>query len=183
MKINVKRFLKKYLFFIITLIILGILFIFKYNAGLKAVDTVIYNLRETLIVLPPIFILIGLLDVWVSKETMIRLMGEGSGFKGIALAFFIGIMTIGPLYTVWPIAIILMRKHVKFSNIMVLIGASAAIRIPMFLFEISSLGYKFALIRLFLNILVVLIIAYIMEGLIKKDEINVIYKKAENLLD
>ena len=32
-----------------------------------------------------IFILIGLLDVWTPKETMIKLMGEGSGFMGILI--------------------------------------------------------------------------------------------------
>jgi uncharacterized membrane protein YraQ (UPF0718 family) len=178
---KLKIFLKQYLFFIITLVLLGILFIFKYEAGLKAADIIIYSFKEVLIALPPIFILIGLLDVWVSKETMIRLMGESSGFKGAILSFLIGIMTIGPLYSVWPIAVVFMKKHVKFSNIIVLIGASSAIRIPMFLFEISSLGYKFALTRLVLNIMVVLIIAYIMGILIKKNEVSKIYKKAENL--
>jgi len=179
--LNIKKFLKSYIFFIITVLLLGVLFIFKYDAGLKAVDVVVYSFKEILLALPPIFILIGLLDVWISKETMIKLMGEDSGFKGIALSFFIGIMTIGPLYSVWPIAIVFMKKHVKFSNIIILIGASAAIRIPMFLFEISSLGYKFALVRLVLNILVVILIAYTMGILIKKDEIAALYKKAETL--
>jgi uncharacterized membrane protein YraQ (UPF0718 family) len=41
-------------------------------------------------VIPPIFVLLGLLDVWVQRETMIKLMGEKSGFVGIALAFFLG---------------------------------------------------------------------------------------------
>jgi uncharacterized membrane protein YraQ (UPF0718 family) len=51
----------------------------------------------------------------------------------------------------------------------------------MLLFEMSALGFKFALLRLALNIPVIIIIAYIMGILIKKDEINVIYKKAEDL--
>ncbi|MDP3011899.1 MAG: hypothetical protein Q8N27_04205 [Candidatus Hydromicrobium sp.] len=37
----------------------------------------IYSSKEMLFVLPPIFILIGLLDVWVDKENMIKLM-EGT---------------------------------------------------------------------------------------------------------
>ena len=43
------------------------------------------NLLEMASVLPPIFILLGLLDVWVERETMVRYMGEGSGLKGAAL--------------------------------------------------------------------------------------------------
>ena len=73
---NLKYFLKQYLFFLITLVLLGILFIFKFDAGLKATDVVIYSFKEMLLVLPPIFILIGLLDVWIPKETMIKINGR-----------------------------------------------------------------------------------------------------------
>jgi uncharacterized membrane protein YraQ (UPF0718 family) len=177
---NFKNFLKQYLFFIITLIALGVLFIFKFDSGLKATDVIIYSFKEILLVLPPIFILIGLLDVWIPKETMIRLMGEGSGFKGILLAFLFGTVAAGPLYAAFPVAIVFMKKHVKFSNIIILIGAWSSTKIPMLLFEMSALGFKFALIRLALNILVIIIIAYIMSILIKKDEIAALYKKAEN---
>jgi uncharacterized membrane protein YraQ (UPF0718 family) len=178
---NLKYFLKQYLFFIITLVLLGILFIFKFDAGLKATDVIIYSFKEMLLVLPPIFILIGLLDIWIPKETMIRLMGEGSGFKGILLAFLFGTVAAGPLYAAFPVAIVFMKKHVKFSNIIILMGAWSATKIPMLLFEMSALGFKFALLRLALNILVIIIIAYVMGILIKKDEVIAIYKKAEDL--
>jgi uncharacterized membrane protein YraQ (UPF0718 family) len=41
-----------------------------------------------LLVIPPIFILLGLLDVWVPKEK-VKFMGEGSGLKGVLLAIFL----------------------------------------------------------------------------------------------
>jgi uncharacterized membrane protein YraQ (UPF0718 family) len=134
-----------------------------------------------LLVLPPIFILIGLLDVWIPKETMIRLMGEGSGFKGILLAFLFGTVAAGPLYAAFPVAIVFMKKHVKFSNIIILMGAWGATKIPMLLFEMTALGFKFALLRLVINIPVIIIIAYVMGILIKKDEIEAIYEKANKL--
>jgi len=174
-------FLKQYLFFIITLILLGILFIFNFDAGLKATDVVIYSFKEMLLVLPPIFILIGLLDVWIPKETMIRLMGEGSGIKGILLAFLFGTVAAGPLYAAFPVAIVFMKKRVKFSNIIILLCAWGATKIPMLLFEMTALGFKFALLRLAINIPVIILIAYLMGILIKKDEIAAIYEKANDL--
>jgi len=48
------------------------------------------SLLEMLSNLPPIFVLLGLLDVWVQRETMIKYMGEGSGAKGTLLAFILG---------------------------------------------------------------------------------------------
>ena len=157
------------------------LFIFKFDAGLKATDVIVFSFKEILLVLPPIFILIGLLDVWIPKEIMIKHLGEESGFKGIVLSFLLGIFAAGPLYAAFPIAAVFMKKHVKFSNIIIFIGAWSTTKIPMFLFEISALGFKFALTRFVINILVITIIAYIMGILIKKEEINTIYKKAENL--
>ena len=51
---------------------------------------------EMLSVIPPIFILLGLLNVWVQRETMIKLMGEKSGILGILIAFFLGSAAAGP---------------------------------------------------------------------------------------
>jgi uncharacterized membrane protein YraQ (UPF0718 family) len=178
---NLKNNLKKYLFFIITLVFLGVLFAFDFTKGLKASDIIIYSFKEILLVLPPIFILIGLLDVWIPKESMMKHLGEESGLKGIILSFLLGIFAAGPLYAAFPIAAVFMKKQVKFFNIIIFIGAWSTTKIPMFLFEISSMGYKFALLRLVLNIFVIVAIAYLVGILVNKDDIDLIYKKAENL--
>lgn len=112
---------------------------------------------------------------------MIKFMGEGSGFKGILLAFFFGSVAAGPLYGAFPVAVVFMKKQVKFSNIIILMGAWSTTKILMLLFEMSSLGFKFALLRLGINIFVIIIIAYVMGLIIKKDEITAIYEKANNL--
>lgn len=51
------------------------------------------TLKQCFLTIPPIFILIGLMDVWIKKEIFIKHMGEDSGFKGIMWAFILG--TIG----------------------------------------------------------------------------------------
>lgn len=58
--------------------------------GLEAIDTVKFSFKEMITILPPIFILMGLLDVWVPKDTMSRFMGEDSAFLGILLSFLLG---------------------------------------------------------------------------------------------
>ena len=64
----------------------------------KALDSMAFQTKTMLLVIPPIFILLGLLDVWVPREKMIRYMGEGSGVKGTVLAFLLGSFAAGPLY-------------------------------------------------------------------------------------
>ncbi|MEZ4626608.1 MAG: hypothetical protein R2912_00335 [Eubacteriales bacterium] len=59
-------------------------------------STTIDSFKEMLSVLPPIFILLGLLDVWVDPLTMIKYTGKGSGFKGVLIAFLLGSAAAGP---------------------------------------------------------------------------------------
>ncbi|GIM27570.1 permease [Clostridium polyendosporum] len=175
------NFIKRYKFFIVTICILGIITIVNRNLGLKALSIAGYSFKEMALVIPPVFILLGLLDVWVPRELMVKYMGEGSGIKGILLSIFIGSAAAGPLYGAFPVAAVFMKKGVKFSNILIFIGAWSTTKIPMFLFEISSLGSRFAITRLLIDIPGIIIIAYILYYIVSKDEVRKIYNNAENL--
>ena len=176
-----KELLKKYRFFIGTVILIGILTIFNSSLGFKSFSIAAYSFKEMALVIPPVFLLLGLLDVWVPRETMMKYMGEGSGVKGIILSILLGSAAAGPLYGAFPIAAVFMKKGVKFSNIMIFIGAWSTTKIPMFIFEMSALGSKFAVTRLVIDIPGIIIIAYLLEAFISKDEVKKMYEKAETL--
>ena len=74
-----KKLLKRYRYFIGTIIAVGILTIFNYNLGMKSFSIAAYSFKEMALVIPPVFVLLGLLDIWVPREMMIKYMGEGSG--------------------------------------------------------------------------------------------------------
>jgi uncharacterized membrane protein YraQ (UPF0718 family) len=171
--------LKRYTFAIIIITTIILLLIFNRDIGLKAINITSSNLKEMILVIPPVFILLGLLDVWVPKETMMKYMGEKSGIKGIVLSIILGSAAAGPLYGAFPVAAVFMKKGVKFSNVLIFIGAWSTTKIPMFLFEISALGAKFAVTRLLIDIPGIIIIAYILNGLINKEEVKRIYENAE----
>lgn len=174
-----KKMVKRYRSFIIVAFGMLIVTLFNRELGMKAIDVTAYSFKEMIIVIPPVFILLGLLDIWVPKETMTRYMGEGSGIKGILLAFFIGSAAAGPLYGAFPVAAVFMKKGVKFSNIMVFIGAWSTTKIPMLLFEITSLGPAFAITRLLINIPGIIIIAMALSALSSKEEVAALYNAAE----
>ncbi|NLV82851.1 MAG: permease, partial [Synergistaceae bacterium] len=81
--------IKRYRVFFIVLLCVGFLTIFNRTVGIKAVTISVKSFFEMLFVIPPVFVLLGLLDVWVPRESMIKYMGEGSGIKGILLSLFI----------------------------------------------------------------------------------------------
>ncbi|MEA5084135.1 MAG: permease [Lachnospiraceae bacterium] len=176
-----KKIVKRYRVFFIVLFAIILLLIFNRQLGLKALGITVNSVKEMLLVIPPIFVLLGLLDVWVPRETMIKYMGEGSGIKGILLAIFIGSAAAGPLYGAFPIASVFMKKGVKFTNILIFIGAWSTTKIPMFLFEMAALGNKFAVARLLIDIPGIIIIALILSRMVSEKEIEEIYDKVKTI--
>lgn len=160
-----KKTLRRYRFSLIAIIALLTLLMFNNNLGVKAVEIVGFSFKEMLLIIPPIFVLLGLLDVWVPRETMIRYMGENSRLKGVLLALFLGSAAAGPLYGAFPVAVVLIKKGAKLSNVLIFIGAWSTTKIPMLLFEMAALGRVFALTRLLINIPGIIIIAYLLEKL------------------
>jgi len=175
-----KKILKKYRAFLVVLLGVLILTLINKSLGLKAINVITYTMKEMLLVVPPIFILLGLLDVWVPKETMVKYMGEGSGLKGILLAVFIGSAAAGPLYGAFPVAAVFMKKGVSFKNILIFIGAWSTTKIPMVLFEATSLGLTFALTRLLVDIPGIIIIAYVISLFVSKEEVETMVRNAEH---
>jgi uncharacterized membrane protein YraQ (UPF0718 family) len=172
---------KRYRFLLLMVIVMGIMMAVNRELGLKAVSITGFSFKEMALVLPPIFILLGLLDVWVPREIMMRYMGEGSKLKGIILAFIIGSAAAGPLYGAFPIAAMFMKKGVKFSNVLIFIGAWSTTKIPMFLFELSALGARFAITRLLVNIPSIILIAYILSAIVSQEEVKEIYTRAQSM--
>jgi len=173
--------IKKYKLFLGMIILTLVLYIFNKDLGLKAINISAYSFKEMLFVIPPVFILLGLLDIWVPREIMIKYMGENSGIKGVFLSMILGSAAAGPLYGAFPVAAVFMKKGVKFTNILIFIGAWSTTKIPMFLFEMSALGAEFAVTRLLIDIPGIIVIAYILLLFISKEEIKEIYKKAESI--
>jgi hypothetical protein len=84
------------------LIINFALIIYDYKLGSNAFKLTGINMLDMLSILPPTFILLGLLDVWVDKALMIKLTGKGSGIKGAVIAFLLGSLAAGPLIRSFP---------------------------------------------------------------------------------
>mgnify|MGYP000888751450 FL=1 len=175
------KVIKRYKFFIILLVINTVIIVVKPDIGLKSLQLTKSNALEMLSILPPVFILLGLLDVWVKRETMIKYMGEKSGIIGVLLAFLLGSAAAGPLYAAFPVAAVLLKKGSKFSNVLIMIGAWSTTKIPLLLFEASSMGIKFMITRFILNIFGIAIIAYTVEKLLSKREIDKIYNNAASM--
>lgn len=164
--------------FLISLLALIIVYFINAEIATKAAGTIVNSSKEMMYILPPVFVLLGLLDVWVPRDTMVKFMGEDSGFLGGILAFVLGSAAAGPLYVVFPIAAAFMKKGAKFTNILILIGAWSTTKIPMLLFEFSSLGARFTLTRLALNVPIIFFMTFVINMAFNKEEKAAVIERA-----
>ena len=176
-----KNLFKRYRIFIVMLVVYVLIYAFDLQLFMTSTQKSYSSMIEMAMILPPIFVLLGLLDVWVKRETMVKFMGKGSGLKGILLAFFLGSAAAGPLYAAFPVALMLLRKGSSFKNVLIMIGAWSTTKIPMLMFEAASMGLTFTITRLVLDIFGILIIAWISEKSLGQNDINSIYLHANEL--
>lgn len=175
---RIRKAVKRYRAFLLLALISLLLLVFKPTLGQEAIKASLDHFVEMLSVIPPVFLLLGLMDVWVPKETLMKYMGKDAGIKGGIFAFILGSFSSGPLYASFPIAAVFLKKGVSLGNVFIFIGAWSTTKIPMMLFEITQLGSKFALSRFVLNLIAIICLARMMEGTISKKDAETIYKIA-----
>ncbi|MFC1861528.1 permease [Chloroflexota bacterium] len=128
---------------------------------------------DMLKILPAAFILIGLFEVWVKKETVEKHLGKGSGVRGYLWAVLIAGTTVGGIYVAFPVAYSMYSKGARLSVIFTYISASAICRVPMTIFEASFLGIKFSIIRLLVSIPLVILTSMLLGSYLEKREYKI----------
>lgn len=171
--------MKDYKFLIIALLTIVVLLIVNPPQGLSAVKFTINNLKSVSMVLPPIFILIGLMDVWIPKETMVKFMGERSGIVGASIAIFIGALGAGPLYVAFPVAALLIKKGARLAYVFLLLGAWTSVKLPIFMFEWASFGATFTLVHVVSSLAVYIVGSFLLEKLLSAETHEMIRERAQ----
>ncbi|MEA4913553.1 MAG: permease [Christensenella sp.] len=168
-------FLKRYGAFFLLLIAGVIAGLLLPDLGKAALKNALGSFKEMLSVLPPIFVLLGLLDVWVDRATMMKYTGKGSGIKGVLIAFLLGSAAAGPLYAAFPFAAVMLKKGSSLFNVLIFIGAWSTTKIPLLAFEASSMGLTFMLLRLGLSLVGIPLIAFVTDRAIGQKGMDEIY--------
>jgi len=169
-----------YRYFLAIVVLDLLILMLNHGMGVGILSRTVSGFSEMLGVLPPIFVLLGLLDVWVPRETMVRLVGERSGVSGALISVVLGAAAAGPLYAAFPVVSTMARKGAGFFNLLILLGAWSTLKIPQFLFEVSALGFAFAITRWAVNIIGIIVMAAIINRLVSPSEREVILAVAAN---
>lgn len=150
------------------LLVVAGLFAVNRKMGLDALSGTASHVAAMLALLPPVFVLLGLLDVWVERERVTRWLGERSGLGGKVAALLLGSVGAGPSYASFPAAAVLLRKGSTLANALVFVGAWSTTKIPLLLFELSAMGWRVALGRLLLDVPGILAIAWLTDRMVSR---------------
>jgi uncharacterized membrane protein YraQ (UPF0718 family) len=179
MGVNVMNILKKYKWTIITSLVIGAIYLFNQQKGIMAFNLSISNFKTVLTLLPPIFVIIGLMDVWVPRETMIKYMGDKSGLLGGVIAVFMGAIGAGPLYVAFPVAALLLKKGARLSYVFLFVSTWSSMKLPIIMYEWASLGGRFTIIHILSSLTVYVTGSLLMERLLCNKTKTEIYAKIE----
>lgn len=125
-------------------------------------------MRQMLVILPPVFVLLGLFEVWVPREAIERRVGKEAGASALLWMMALAMVQVGPLYVAFPVAHSLWRKGATPRNVFVYLGAFSAVKVPMLIFEVSFLGWAFSLTRTTITLPVFVVLAIVLEALLPK---------------
>ena len=171
-----KSKINKYLYIFIIIgyfIFLVYSFIFNISPGIEVGNHLISFLTYMLKILPCAFILIGLFEVWISREKVEKHLGHTGGLKGYIWAMILAGTIAGGLMVALPISSALYHKGARLSVIFTFLGASAIVRIPMTLFEASFLGFEFTMIRWLISIPLVILSSILLERYLGKQKFSI----------
>lgn len=75
------------------------------------------NFLNFIFMIVPIFICMGLMDIWIKQEMMVKIMGKQSGLFGMITSLLLGMVTAVPLYALLPVAGVLLNKGSRIFNV------------------------------------------------------------------
>jgi len=152
-----------------------------FELGERLFDIQGQYLKTLLLLLPPVFILIGLFEVWIPRKTIEKHFGESHGIGDWFWLMLVSATIVGGLYVSLPLAYTLYQKGTRLRLVYGFLGFSTICRIPMTFFEASFLGLKFTLIRYAIALPLVIISALLIERMTGERGCEGVKKEIENV--
>ncbi|MBN2259654.1 MAG: permease [Clostridiales bacterium] len=159
-----------YIFIILFFIFSVSAFLVHFDFGVKIWNNFMMFAIEMIKIIPPAFVLIGLFDVWVKRETIEKNFGKSSGMIKYLWAILLAATTVGGTFMAFPILNALYHKGAHYSSLIAYVTMASLVRIPMTVIESSTLGIKFTLIRMGVSIPVVIIFSMFLGSYLEKSD-------------
>lgn len=122
---------------------------------------------SVLLLIVAVFGLVGLLQVWISRELIVRLLGREGGVKGLLIAALCGTLLIGPAYIIFPLLMSIQKQGARWAVITIVL-TSYAVKLQMIPIEVGFLGWPFSLGRAVITIALAIPTGLLVEALMER---------------
>lgn len=162
------KILKKFRLPIIILLVYIALGIWVPTIAKSSTKITLDYFKEMATIMPPVFLLMGLIEVWIPKDKIQKWLGKDSGTKGAVISIALGTLPTGPLYVAFPMTASLLRSGASITNMVLFLGSWAALKIPQLMIEIKFLGLSFTLLRFTLTLVALIIMGFVIDLILKR---------------
>ena len=130
----------------------------KTIAGIKRGFKMFLGILPTML---NVLILVSIFLFLVPKETLIKLLGKGSGITGVMIAAILGSISLIPGFIAFPLAAILLKNGAAYNIVAVFITTLMMVGILTLPIEIKYFGVRVSILRNALSFIGALIIGLI----------------------
>ncbi|MHB8840938.1 MAG: permease [Candidatus Aquicultor sp.] len=124
-----------------------------------------HTVSSVILIIVSVFILIGLVQVWIKEDMIAEKLGEGSGTKALVLSALFGSILVGPLFAIFPLLKSLLNRGARVGVIVVML-TTWAVKIPMLPLEVKFLGPYFTILRVGLVLALSIPVSLLVEKII-----------------
>jgi len=166
---SAKPVTRMFLFPAVILAVYGILFAVmpdRASLALKSSGNIFLNM---LMPLTLVFILMLLLNLFLTPAQVARFLGKGAGIKGILLPAAAGIISTGPIYAWYPLLKDLRERGARNSSIAIFLY-NRAVKPFLLPVMIAYFGWVYVVILTVLTLLGSIAIGYSLSTLMKEDD-------------
>jgi len=114
-----------------------------------------------------VFGLVGLLQVWISRDLIVRLLGREGGVKGLLIAALCGTVLIGPAYIIFPLLMSIQKQGARWAVVTIVL-TSYAVKLQMIPIEVGFLGWPFSLARALITIALAIPTGLLVEAMMER---------------
>ena len=155
------------IYLIIAIVLFGISFLKdkqRSKEALKATFKIFYVVLPVLIF---VFVLMGLIEVYISRETIVSILGQKSGILGILYAEIVGSVALFMPPAVFPFGGYLLKNGASYGSIAGFVFTAILMGVTTLPVEIKFLGKRFTIARNIFTFVLAFFIAGLMEVILR----------------
>jgi len=132
-------------FFIFVIVIYILLAIFNFQLFCDSLTIFLDFLKKILPILLLVFVLMFLFNLILDRKKILKYLGKKSGHLGYLFSIIFGIISVGPIYTWYPLLADLKKKGAR-DSLLVIFLYNRAVKIPLLPMMIFYFGFDFIVI-------------------------------------